>query len=197
MAHHIYTTDAFVLDSIAFGEANSFLYIFTRELGLIGASARSVREIRSKLRYGLQNFCYSSVSFVRGKREWKITSALPKKNLHKIFAEDKDKFLVCAHAMSLIKKLVTGEEKNDRLFDVLSGGFSFLETGDFSKNDLANFECIMMLRILCNLGYLTSDQSLKIFADTDEWGSELLAQMNPLRAVAISEINLAIKESQL
>lgn len=87
MAHHIYTTEGFVLDSLPFGEGNSFIYLFTRDLGLVGASARSVRDIKSKLRYGLQTFCRSTVSLVRGKNEWKVTSALPKKNFYYIFSQ--------------------------------------------------------------------------------------------------------------
>lgn len=197
MAHHIYTTEGFVLDSFPFGEANSYLYIFTRELGLIGASARSVREIKSKLRYGLQDFCQSTVSLVRGKREWKITSALPKKNFHHQFVGDENKFLVCAHALSLIKKLVAGEEKNEALFDIVQSGFYFLEENTLTKEEVSFFECILMLRIVSNLGYLTSEPDLKFFAESTEWNRELLAQMAKHKKKAISEINLSIKESQL
>ncbi len=199
MAHHIYTTEGFVLDSFPFGEANSFLYIFTRDLGLVGASARSVREIKSKLRYGLQNFCHSTVSLVRGKHEWKITSAVPKKNLHHQFAAQKssEKFLVCAHALSLIKKLVAGEEKNEKLFDIVHSGFVFLEENELTEKEVASFECVMMLRIVSNLGYLTSEKELLAFVDSDVWNKDLLLLMEKHKTKAVQEINMSIKESQL
>lgn len=202
MAHHIYTTEGFVLGNFPFGEGNSYLHIFTRDLGLIGASARSVRDIKSKLRYGLQDFCYSTVSLVRGKHEWKVTSALSDKNFYHRFAQDalskkQDKFLVCAHAFSLIKKLVAGEEKNEALFDILKSSLNFLEENDLSKEELSLFECVLMLRIVSNLGYLTSDTNLKTFAESVEWSKELLLRMQDHKKKAISEINMSIRESQL
>ena len=171
MAHHIYTTEGFVLSSHPFGEANLFFKVFTRDLGLVFASARSVREIKSKLRYGLADFCLSSISFVRGKHEWKITSALPKKNFYHKFSQtqNKHKFIVCAHALSLIKKLVVGEEKNTELFDIVHTGFNFIEENDFTEQELRNTECIMMLRIVHNLGYFMSDFHLTPFIATADW----------------------------
>ncbi|MSR73212.1 hypothetical protein EXS61_01220 [Candidatus Parcubacteria bacterium] len=197
MAHHIYTTDGFVLSSHPFGEANLFFKVFTRDFGLVFASARSVREIKSKLRYGLADFCLSSISFVRGKHEWKITSALPKKNLHHKFAQNKHKFLVCAHALSLIKKLVAGEEKNTELFDIVQTGFDFIEKNDFTEQELRSTECIMMLRIVHNLGYFMANSSLAPFIDIVDWNKNLVLEMNNHRTTAVREINRAIKESQL
>lgn len=203
MAHHIYTTDGFVLGQHPYGESNLFFRVFTRDLGLVFASARSVREIKSKLRYGLADFCLSSISFVRGKHEWKITSALPKKNLYHQFAQNKtdtqnkEKFLVCAYALSLIKKLVAGEEKNTELFDIIRDGFDFIEGNDFTTEELRSVECIMMLRIVHNLGYFMSDTALSPFIESTDWDKNLLEKMKTHRTTAVREINRAIKESQL
>ncbi len=197
MAHHIYTTEGFVLDRLPFGEGNSFIYLFTRDLGLVGASARSVRDIKSKLRYGLQNFCHSKISLVRGRYEWKVTSALPNKNLYHLFLNDHQKFMVCAHAFLLIKKLVTGEERNEKLFDIVSEGIKFLEENNLDSKQISNLECIMMLRIVSNLGYLTSDKDLEYFVENNEWNADLLSLIEKHKTKAVKEINLSIKESQL
>lgn len=192
-----------MLDSLPFGEGNSFIYLFTRDLGLVGASARSVRDIKSKLRYGLQTFCRSTVSLVRGKNEWKVTSALPKKNFYYIFSQKDtvqhgaEKFLVCAHVLSIIKKLVAGEEKNEALFDIVQSGFDFLEDNALNKEEVSFFECILMLRIVSNLGYLTSDHDLRVFVESKDWNSDLLVQMEKYKKKAIFEINKSIRESQL
>ncbi len=197
MAHHIYTTEGFVLGGIPSGEANSYLYVFTRELGLVGASARAVRDIKSKLRYGLQDFSHCVLSLVRGKNEWKITNAVPKENIYYTFALEKEKFMVCAHALSLIKKLVAGEEKNEKLFDILNDGFSFLEKNDFTRQQILHAESLMMLRIVYNLGYLTNTSVLAPFVKSNDWNIELVEQMPKHHTHAVAEINKAIRESQL
>src|SRR3989344_4801484 len=109
MSHHIYTTEGLVLGSMPLGEANKYISIFTRDLGLIRASAQGVRSVSSKLRYGLQDFSQSTISLVRGKNVWRVTNALPYKNLFASFKNDESKFLLCTNVLSLVKKLVAGE----------------------------------------------------------------------------------------
>ncbi|HEY9582996.1 MAG TPA: recombination protein O N-terminal domain-containing protein [Candidatus Paceibacterota bacterium] len=75
MAHKIHTTSAFIIAERPSGEANKLLTLFTRELGLLHASARSVREVRSKLRYNLSLYSRSRVSLVQGREYWIITGA--------------------------------------------------------------------------------------------------------------------------
>jgi DNA repair protein RecO len=201
MSHHIYTTEGFVLSATPFGEANLFVCVLTRDLGLVSATVRSVRELKSKLRYGLQEFCLSSVSLVRGRHEWKITSAVPEFNLWHACAERPDAFRICAQAFSLVRKLVVGEEKNEALFEIIRDGLHFLETEtrshDFSSEQLRSFECILMLRIVHNLGYLKPDPALMAFITEQTWSADLLATLAPIQKKAIQAINDAIRESQL
>jgi len=133
---------------------------------------------------------------VRGKYEWKITNAIPQENLYALFVDDK-KFLVFARALSLIKKLVTGEEKNEPLFEVIYSGFVFLRTNHFSAETLRNFECIIMLRILYHLGYSTPEDVFKLFVVDTVWNTDLLLSINAHYHDAIRAINSSIKESQL
>ncbi|HFC76631.1 MAG TPA: hypothetical protein ENJ27_00135 [Candidatus Moranbacteria bacterium] len=83
--HNIYNTEGIVLSSFGVGEANKFFHIFTRELGLIQATAQSVRELKSKNRYGLQDFSVSDFSLVRGRDIWRITNVLSQENLFFLF----------------------------------------------------------------------------------------------------------------
>ncbi len=73
--HHIYHTEGIILGSKAYGEAGKCYYIFTKDLGMIFASAQGVRKISSKLRYVLQDFSYIKLDLVRGKDFWRLTSA--------------------------------------------------------------------------------------------------------------------------
>ncbi len=49
--------------------------IFTRELGLVRATAQGIRLEKSKLRYSSQLYSFGIFSFVHGKEFWRLTSA--------------------------------------------------------------------------------------------------------------------------
>src|SRR3989338_10897372 len=66
-------TEGIVLGKRAVGEANTLVYILTRELGLVRAKATSSRREVSKLRYGLETLSRGRYTFVRGKNEWRLT----------------------------------------------------------------------------------------------------------------------------
>jgi DNA repair protein RecO (recombination protein O) len=196
MAHHIYTTDAFVLESTQSGEADRFFTLFTRDLGLIRATAKGVRLQKSKLRYSLQDFSRSKVSFVRGKEVWRITSANIQDNLYIKYETNKHVLHVVAHILGLIKRLVAGEQKDQALFDILSEGFIFLESQQEWGEELKLFEIIVVLRILDNLGYLRQRHEFQAFL-RDVWSESLLIAMAEYKVMALKEINSSLKETQL
>ena len=72
--HHIYHTEGIILGSRNIGEAGKYYYIFTRDLGMIYASASGVRKMSSKLRYVLQDFAYLKIDLVQGKDFWRVTN---------------------------------------------------------------------------------------------------------------------------
>jgi DNA repair protein RecO len=195
--HHIYKTEGLIIGSSLSGEANKFFYIFTRDLGLIGASAQGVRRLQSKLRYSLQDFSLSQISLVRGKNNWKITNAIFDKNFYQIFNENSDKLFVCSQIFSLLKKLLAGEDKNEKLLDVVKSSLVFLEQSELGSEEIKNFECIVVLKILHNLGYLGQSENLKKFIEEQTWSLEFLSAMNGSKKEAIENINKSIKETQL
>ncbi len=199
MAHHVYNTEAFVLESSSLGEANKFYLIFTRELGMIRATAQGVRLLKSKLRYSLQDFSYLTLSVVRGKDLWRITNAKIEENLYTRYCNEKDIMHVIAQVFVLIKRLIPGEEKNEELFDVLTQAFSFLKEvarEALTKEHSKAFEYILVLKILHNLGYVGSIKDLDVFI-TKTWSVEVLRDMNDVKKQAIQEINRSLKETQL
>ena len=73
--HHIYHTEGIILGSNNFGETGKYYAIFTRDLGMIYASAQGVRKMSSKLRFVLQDFAYLKIDLVKGKDFWRLTNA--------------------------------------------------------------------------------------------------------------------------
>jgi DNA repair protein RecO len=197
MFYHQYNTEAFVLGSRPSGEGSKYVYLFTKELGLLGAHAQGSREIKSKLRYALDDLSHSKVSLVKGKSTWRLTNAVPHKNFFVQFRLEHEKLRLCANALAIIKKLVAGEEKNIKLFEILEQGFAFLEENNLSEDDIHNAEAIFMLRILNNLGYFGASKTLENFALTDEWNQTLLQEMSRERRNAVFVINKSLEASHL
>ncbi len=196
MSHHIYQTDGFVLASTNKGEANRYLHIFTRDLGMIQATAQGVRLVESKLRYSLQNYSLSHLSLVRGRDVWRITSASQLFNLHEDL-KDKERFAVFGKVFLLLRRLLAGEEKNEELFNILKAAFLFLKETPLSAETLSNFEYILVLRILNSLGYLGDNSSFQPFLASQIWHIELIEHMGPISKKVVSAINNSLKESQL
>lgn len=196
--HNIYTTEGFILKSANFGEANKFFFIFTKEFGLIKAAAQSVRQLKSKLRYGLTDYSLAQVSVVRGREIWRLTSALEKFSL-KILNKDGnlEKFLLLSRVFSLLLRLLHGEEKNVFLFESVKEGMIFLAKAELKQEDLANFECILALRILSALGYIGKINDFEQFTVSPYFTSEILVAMSHLKNRAILEINKSLKETHL
>jgi DNA repair protein RecO len=197
MSYHVYTTQGIVISGKALGDADKYYHIFTKELGLILASAKSVRKPESKLRYALDDFCISELSFVRGKHYWKITSARDILNIFKTLSLDHSKRNILVRALNLTKQLLQGEEKNEQLFNLLSGAHNFLHTTTLTGEELVAFECVLSLRILSSLGYVKNEEVYSSFIETSVWSSFLLHDAVPYIAKMTSQINASIEASQL
>lgn len=223
MSYHLYHTPALVLASTPFGEANKRFTLFTRELGVLTASATSVRAERSKLRYGLQNFSYSEVTLVRGKEFWRLTNAVLVENMYSLFRATPEVALMFARVFRLLRRLVAGEEKNKRLFDAVREAFLFLKTlpdANLANEDanaansgrefvdsrgvrrfasrLAEVEIILVLRVLYLLGYLAPRGEFgSVLSDISLWSDSLLSEARTFRSLALADINQSLRQTQL
>ena len=135
------------------------------------------------------------MSLVKGKNFWKITNAISEENIFYDLKNEPEKLELCARVFSLLKKLVAGEEKNEKLFLIIESGAEFLKK--IPPQNLRDFEFIWVLRILQNLGYVKADKKLDCFSGTCEWSEELLSEMKNLKTEALYEINRALSESHL
>jgi DNA repair protein RecO (recombination protein O) len=196
MAHHVYTTESFVIESTPSGEANKMFTVFTKELGMIRASAQGVRLLKSKLRFSLQDYSFAKVSVVRGKEIWRITNAKAEWNLFTLYKDQPDMMHVIAQIFALLKRLMPGEDKNEHLFTVLHNAFEYLKENHINGDDIKAFERIVVMNILHHLGYMGNDPQLSTFIDAP-WSHELLEEMNRKKTQSLNAINRAIKETQL
>jgi len=158
--HHIYHTEGIILGSGNFGETGKYYSVFTRDLGLVFASAQGVRKMSSKLRFVLQDFAYLKIDLVKGRDFWRITNVSKTNKLEKL--QEPEILKVFASISKLLKRLLAGEDPNEILFADLLNGLSILEKSE-TKEELHSIEAVIVLRILNNLGYIGGNEILKDF----------------------------------
>lgn len=193
--HHIYTTEAIVIKSLPQGEANRVYFLFTKDLGLIKATAQGVRLSKSKLNSHLQTYSIVKVSVVKGKSFWRITSVesiLQKK------IKGSEKYIVVFHnCFNLILRLVHGEEKNEKIFDCVASTLFACQDINLSKDEIESLEVITVLRIMHFLGYIKKIGELSIFAENTQLSEQIIKDFISKKKDAVLEINKALKETHL
>lgn len=166
MSYQTYTTKAIVCGSFDNNTADKSFLLFTRRGGMLYATARSVREERSKQRYALQVFSRINISLVRGKQGWRIGSV---ESVGNLFSEASSRAVrgSVVSVMKLVRQYIHGEETNHTLYDEVSEGLDLLISlpSDTSVNI---WEVFIKARILYQLGYI---------APTEEIGKLFLAKL--------------------
>ena len=212
MSHHIYHTKGIVIESFDVKEANKSYWIFTRDLGMVVAAAQGVRLAASKLRFSLQPLSVVDISLVRGRAYWRVVNAREISNVYWCIKNTQASVAMISRVLRLLRRLVTGEEKNEILFDKLFEGLIYLagaapagvarSNGAASRAaapsvpEIINLEFILLLQILYNLGYFAPPTEL-LWCINDPLSSEMIASMSTFRLKAATLINSSIKETQL
>ena len=157
MSYQTYTTEAFIIGNFANNTADKSFLLFTKRAGMLYASARSVREERSRQRYALQDFTLVTVSLIKGKTGWRVGSVEARGNL---FAEATTRVArgSLVRLTKLIRRFVQGEEVNESLYDEFIAGLTYL--ADVDESDRIFYENVIMARLLYILGYIAPPQTI-------------------------------------
>lgn len=191
MSYQKYTTDALVVGSMPRGEADKTLMLYTRDFGLVRALAKGMREERSRLRHALQDLSLVRVSLISGKGGWRVAGV----SLYESWSR-RGISGACslARVMSLLQKLVQGEEQNNYLYETLAGAHFALKGREDVRDEV---ETLCVLRLLYALGYIaphTGDEGL--FQDS-LYDISALARVRTRRKEFVKIINSSFAESQL
>ena len=191
--HHIYHTEGIILGSGNFGETGKYYFIFTRDLGMIHASAQGVRKMSSKLRFVLQDFSYVKIDLVKGRDFWRVTNVLKTNKLEKL--SNPEILKVFLNIAKLLKRLLAGEDPNKSLFIDLLNGLSVLENSK-TIEEMHNVEAVIVLRVLNNLGYIGGSGNLEYLIKSP-FEDDLVFKASQNRTKILSQINKALKETHL
>ncbi len=193
--HHIYHTNALILASRTKGEANKSFTLYTRELGLVRATAQGIRHLRSRLRYVLQDYSFAKIDLVRGKDIWRVTSASGSEPFTSLRA-DHDSFVVMHNMFRLIERLCDGEEANTEIFDDVLSACQFLNRADVEAKEREITELCLVFRTLHHLGYIGTPEAFGhiLYGSFD---TNAFTQTELPKKSILFEINRAIRESQM
>lgn len=184
--YHIYHTEAFVLGSLPKGEDSKILILYTRELGLVYAHAQGIRKLSSKLRFTLSDYSHVNVDLVRGKEVWRVTTATSISTFSLVIGNPETE-KITDRIFKLIKRLVTGEEANEEIYNSLIRLFDLFSIPKNESKEYRLIELLTVSRILMALGYLSRNTL------SDEGALSDIANQHRL----IRDINQALSETHL
>jgi recombinational DNA repair protein (RecF pathway) len=207
--HEKYTTRGCIIHASAYREADKIISIYTEDFGLVSVVAAGVRRSPSKLRYHIQDFSVRRFSLVRGRDIWRLVGAEEIAGIINLDpAASLEALSVYARVLSLIRRLVRGEEKNEQVFLTLFSLHNLLSTPNVisventqvkenTNVNMAALETLAVFRILHSLGYIKSDVATEPLITPPEISSNLVTSAKPLVSSLISAINAGLTESHL
>lgn len=191
-------TEGIILRARNVGESDRLFSIFTKDLGMVSARARGVRNLKSRQRQALQQMALIDVSFVRSKIGWRVTNVAAKGSLFSLCGKDIGKRVFVTRVCMLVRRLVVGEEANLELYTTIRSAFDFVFEHATSVDDLKTLEVLTALRVLHLLGYLKEGGVWDAFLlDTTKITPTLIGEVKKIRRQAVAEVNRALKETQL
>lgn len=193
-AHRKLTTRGIVVGRMSSGEGSARVILYTEELGMVHALARSSREERSKLRPHLLEGTHGVFTLVKGKDAWRMTGATGTAN---VFFEVGDRAAAkeaAARVLSSVRQFIRGDGPDPRAFETLSGFVSSLPA--LADREIAPAECVAVLRLLSALGYVREDAGTAAFL-APGYGPDVLARAAAARAQLLRLVNEAIAASGL
>ncbi len=158
MAYETYITDAVVVGSFLSNTADKSYALFTERAGLVYASAKSVREERSRQRYALQDFSHITVTLVKGKTGWRIGSVDVYQNFY-ADAESRSARGSIVKLTKLLRRYVHGEIPEPLLYREFLAAMRFLSQGEVPERELCDL--LATVRLLTELGYVAPPKSLE------------------------------------
>ena len=117
---------------------------------MLWATAKSVREERSKQRYALQDFSFIRVSLVKGKSGWRIGSVEAVSNPF-MKARSRSERAFIKNTVSLLRRYIHGEQRLPEVFVDVEQALS----DALMQNDLDTTFSLFSARLLYLLGYIS------------------------------------------
>jgi DNA repair protein RecO (recombination protein O) len=156
MAGRGYKTEAVVLRSIRFGEADRVLHLYTLERGRVGAVAKGVRRTKSRFGARLEPLSHVELMLHQGGGELATVTGASLVRPHSGAREDPYRLSVGLVGLEAMLRLFTEQEQSAKAFEALTRFLDALDempprTGDAALDPLV---LSFQLKLLWLSGYL-------------------------------------------
>ena len=126
-------TEAVVLRSIRYGEADSILHLYTLKRGRLGAIAKGVRRTRSRFGSRLEPFSHSELLLHEGRGDLYTVTGADLLRSHDACRTDSYRMAVGHIGLEAVLRLFVEEEPNPQAFHALA---RFLDILDATESEL-------------------------------------------------------------
>lgn len=163
------TTDALIIrENNNIGEADRFVTALTRDLGVVRASARGARNLKSRNASATQLLSYSRLTLHRGRDKYIVEDAQPVSVFFEL-RSDMEKLALAQYFCELAGVLAPQEEPAEDFLRLMLNALHFLST---AKRDPRLIKAVLELRMLGLAGFapdLLACASCGVFEDETMW----------------------------
>ena len=124
-----YRTEAVVLRSLRFGEADRILHLFTKDRGRVGAIAKGARRARSRFGGRLEPFSRVDVHLHEGRGELATVTGVDLLRSHQSLASDTYALGVGSIGLEAMLRLFVEHDANPRAYHALARFLELLDGG--------------------------------------------------------------------
>jgi DNA repair protein RecO (recombination protein O) len=164
-----YKTEAVVLRSIRFGEADRVLHLYTRDRGRVGAIAKGVRRVRSRLGGRLEPLSRVRLVLHEGRGELCTVSQADTVRPHAALRECRASLERASQACEAVLRLLDSSEPNRPAYNLLCNELALLD----ARPELATRAQALAfrLKLLLAAGFTPELASCAACGDAEDLGS--------------------------
>jgi DNA repair protein RecO (recombination protein O) len=157
VAGRSYKTEAVVLRSLRFGEADRVLHLYTLDRGRVGAVAKGIRRTKSRFGARLEPLSHVELVLHEGSGELHTVTGAELLRAHRAAREDSYRLGVGFVGLEAMLRLFPEQEANPRAFEALTRFLDLLDEVDPSPGERAAIDPLVLsfqLKLLWLSGYL-------------------------------------------
>ena len=150
-------TEAVVLRSFRFAEADRILHVYTADRGRIGAIAKGVRKTKSRFGARLEPFSHVELMLHQGSGELHTVTGVSLVDAHRPTREDPYRLSIGLVGAEAMLRLFVEEEQNERAFEALTRFLSAVDAipaGSRGRAALDPLALAFQLKLLWLSGYV-------------------------------------------
>lgn len=150
------TTEAVVLRSLRFSEADRILHLYTADRGRVGAIAKGVRKTRSRFGGRLEPLSHVELVLHEGRGELQTITGASLLRSHAPIRDDTRRSAVGLVGAEAVLRLFPEQEQNDRVFAALTRFLDLLDEAEEvpTRPELDRLGLAFQLKLLWLAGYL-------------------------------------------